>query len=171
MGSHNAADGSPPGSLSHWVEIGSACTSAAFRLFAANLSYARNFCEMSSIPFPSGDGARLAPASRGQPVIEIERDGRIGIDLKFGSITFKEEGNATFAEALVDVLVAAADMSPDSDTRVQMSIKIAADPDRDTILGVTEAIRSHIVKTLRAAADTLDEASARTLLFYQPEAA
>lgn len=172
MSEHQKGDKAEPRlPLSRLVEAAAQGTAASLRLLATNFRLARNFQQTIRIPRESETDGGTAFDEEGRSVVEIERDGRIGIDLKFGSITFKEEETGTFAVALVDVIVAAADMAPESDTRVQMNVRIAADPEKDSILCVTEAFRSHIVKTLRAAADTLDEASARTLLFYQPEAA
>ena len=93
-------------------------------------------------------------------MIEIERDGRVGIDLKFGSITFKQEETTSYAVALVDVIV-------ESGTRVQMEVKIAADPETASIIAVTEMFRTHIVATLRAAADTFDATTSHALLFHK----
>ena len=98
-----------------------------------------------------------------QFVIEIERDGRVGIDLKFGSIAFKEEAAGSYAVALVDVIV---DDGRSGGTRVQMEVKVAADPEAESILGVTDKCRAHIAATLRAAADTFDTTTARELLFH-----
>lgn len=172
MSEQQKGDEAEPGvPLSRLVEAAAQGTASSLRLLAANFRLARNFQEMIRIPRLAETDGGTAFDEKGRSVVEIERDGRIGIDLKFGSITFKEEATGTFAIALVDVIVASPDMAPESDTRVQMNVRIAADPDKDSILGVTEAFRRHIVKTLRAAADTLDDASARTLLFYQPDAA
>lgn len=103
---------------------------------------------------------------QGRPsVIESERDGKIGIDLKFGSLTFRQEGDTTYAEALVDVIVGTADMAPEHDTRVQMSVKFRADPETDSVLDVTERCRAQIVSTLRAAAEAVDAVTSRTLLY------
>ena len=97
-------------------------------------------------------------------MVEIERDGRVGIDLKFGTITFQEHADGAHAVALIDVIIPTA--GPQPSTRVQLEVKIPVDPEVDPILGITERCRTHIVATLRAAADTFDTATARALLFH-----
>ena len=110
--------------FARFVELTTAGTALGFRLFALNFALARNFHQSVSIPSHVGAVAGMARDERGQhPLIDVERDDRIGIDLKFGSITFKEEAGGTYAVALVDVMVAAADMAPEADTRLQMNIR------------------------------------------------
>ena len=161
----------PDAPFTRLVELTTAGTALGLRLFALNFALARNFHQSVSIPSHVGAVAGLARDERGQhPLIDVERDDRIGIDLKFGSITFKEEAGGTYAVALVDVMVTNSDMAPEADTRVQMNIRLAADPETDSILALTERFRAHMIKTLRAAAETLDATSARALVFHQPEA-
>lgn len=145
-----------------------ACLAAQIRLLAHQYAVARNFHPAALIPWLDWAGVGTSSRAERQSVIEIERDGRLGIDLKFGSITFKEEEKGRFAVALVDVLVGAAG---EVGTRVQMEVKVPADPETESILAVTEACRTHIVAILRAAADTLDRTSARALVFHGAEAA
>ncbi len=98
-------------------------------------------------------------------MIEIERDGRVGIDLKFGTITFKEDGGTTYAIALVDVIVETANHSG---TRVQLDVKVPADPAVDSIIAVTDKCRLQIAALLRGAADIFEATTAHALVFPAP---
>lgn len=145
------------------VEVLVFCATAQMRFFVAHLEMVRNFHRIALIPWlpRTGGGARCNDER--QSVIKIERDGKVGIDLKFGTITFKQEDTKSYAVALIDVLVGG---SGEIGTRVQMEIKVAADPETESIVAVTETCRAHIVATLRAAADTFDATTARALLFH-----
>lgn len=162
----------PPLTLA--VEAASAWAATQMHLFANAVSAARNFQDAASIPLPQAGGASDAAnasiahgsdTKEGQSVVDIERDARVGIDLKIGTLTFQEGPEGEFAAALVDVIVGGAE--PNRGTRVQMEIKVPARAEADSILAVTEACRRQIVGTLRAAAEKLDAMSARDLVFHK----
>lgn len=162
----------PPMTLA--VEAASAWAATQMHLFANAFSAARNLQGAGSIPLPQPEGAADAsPAStaednvtkEGQSVVDIERDARVGIDLKIGTLTFQEGPEGEFAAALVDVIVAGPEAN--RGTRVQMEIKIPTQAETQSIMAVTEACRQQIVGTLRAAADKLDAMSARELVFHK----
>jgi hypothetical protein len=135
-------------------------------LFATSLGMVRNF--QRALTIPSGDqfDTRVALAEEGQAVREIERDGKVAVDLKFGSIKFKRGEGGSLACALIDVLV---DGDEPGGTRVQMDVKVPADPQAESLLAVTDKCRTRIIATLRAAADTFEATSADDLLFHEGE--
>jgi hypothetical protein len=149
--------------LSLTVEMMSAFAATQMRLFGSYLGMVRNFHQVGAIPSRERAGLGVASVEERASVVEIERDGKVGIDLKFGTITFEKEEAASYAVALVDVIVGT---SAGSGTRVQMEIKVPADVEVDSVVGVTEKCRAHIVGTLRAAADTFDATTAQALLFH-----
>ena len=155
-----------PPMFGQFVELASKLAAGQMHLFADVLGLARNFQRTWSIPWSipganePGNGA--ASGQERHDVVEIERDGRVGIDLKFGSIVFRQEPDGAYAHALVDVIVAG---EHKSGTRVQMELKVPAAPDSESIVAVTEKCRLQIIANLRAAADRFDGTTASALVF------
>lgn len=105
--------------------------------------------------------------NRDEKMDEIERDGAITINVGFGNITFAKDERGPFAVAMVDVAI---ETAAGADDRIEMSVRVPSEPDRDTILVVVERCRAHLVGTLRSAATHLDDRTAEDLLFAPSKA-
>lgn len=89
----------------------------------------------------------------------------VAIDVAFGSIRFSNDEAGTFACASVDVTILDLSSGTETENKVQMTVKFAANPDTETVMAIIDKARGHIIERLRSAANVVEGKSAAALLF------